>query len=136
MIEPLEFVLPELTPSLNTQAGRHWSASHQEGHRWDWLLAEARGKVRRWERPNWPHVRLTIVRKAVQPIRDEDNLQGGVKRLVDALVRGGYFPDDSNEVIVRRHVLQERVATRSEQCTVVRIEPYASPSSAEPVNSC
>lgn len=123
MIEPFEFVLPLLTPSLNVTTRRHWKDRTKELETWRILIAAARGELKRWERPKWPRVRLTIVRMTVQPIEDTDNLVGGMKQLIDALVLEGYFVSDKEAAIGRPDIRQVKVRHRKDQCTVVKIEP-------------
>lgn len=85
---------------------------------WNWL-----GGHTPWER-----ARVTITRRALQ-LADADNLTGGVKALVDTMVKRsvthpwslGVFTDDSPDrmtLIVR----QERVTHRADMGTDVTIE--------------
>lgn len=120
----IELTLQETTPSLNALNKLHWRDKHKARLRWDLLIAGARGTARNWDKPRWPKVRLTIIRRSARPIRDHDNFVAGTKHLADALVASGFMLDDSNAVIPER-VYRQETCKGSFACTVVRIEPLA-----------
>lgn len=89
----IELHIPEPTPSLNAFYGVHWTKKAKIRKHWSWLVRAARMHVRV---PMLPpeHCKLTIERYG-QRLLDRDNLIGGCKGLVDALVAEGFMVDDS-----------------------------------------
>lgn len=118
----IELTLQETTPSQNALNKLHWREKHKARQRWDLLIAGARGTARNWDKPNWPKVRLTIIRRSARPIRDHDNFVAGTKHLTDALVASGFMQDDGDAAIPER-VYRQETCKVAFACTVVRIEP-------------
>ena len=52
---------------------------------------------------------------------DEDNLTGGLKPVIDGLVRLGFVADDTPDVIIQTNYHQTRVPTKPEQRTVITL---------------
>jgi hypothetical protein len=109
--------IPEKTPSLNRLMRAHWSNRHPQREYWQWLVREAR-LTAKLSPPQAPSkVRVTITRYGSK-ILDHDNLVGGAKLLVDALVREGFAKDDRPEhmeTIYFQHVLKPHGMTVSIQ---------------------
>ena len=124
----LTFTLPKPTLTLNkllhmhpmvrSQYAKALSSEVAAAIGWGWL-----GGHRPWE-----HARVTITRRSIQ-LCDADNLMGGVKGLVDTLLKRsdthpwglGVFIDDSPERMVLV-VRQEKVARRADMGTDVCVE--------------
>lgn len=80
----IELTIPEATPLLNTWQRMHWAQRRKTCHRWALLILAALGP----QRPVVPlqRVRVEVTRhSAGSP--DLDGLYGGLKPVLDALVR-------------------------------------------------
>lgn len=117
----MRFVLPFATPSLNELQRWHWAkrakfrdqcALHLRVQRRNSMLplpVEPSGVM---------HVE--VIRYSAGRL-DFDNLAGGAKPLIDALVRERIITDDSPRWLKSEY--SQRSAPRGEGCTVIYIEP-------------
>lgn len=122
-VQTVKLDIPKRTPSLNDFGGRnHWTKYHRLKNSWADHIQVAKIDARCWGRPEYERVRLVIERHAAIPIKDDDNLYGGLKPVLDALVRVGLLKDDSRDVIVTQEILQIR-SPRKDERTIVRIFP-------------
>lgn len=127
----LTFTLSAPTPSLNgSRSSRNWRAvwaerkRMQKGWAWDIALRLMPARPEPLQR-----ARVTIYRHSVGTL-DQDNAVGGCKALVDVLKPPGkrnphgmgLIVDDTPDCL-ELVVKQIKVARRSEQRTVVTIEP-------------
>lgn len=109
----IELVLPRPTPSLNRQFGQHWSKRAKLKKQWAWMVRAERLKITyadwiiagEWIKADGPR-KVTIDRWGPR-LCDHDNIVGGAKQLIDALVSEGFLVDDSPAHMVatyRQHV--------------------------------
>jgi hypothetical protein len=63
---------------------------------------------------------LEIERLGIR-LLDEDNLTGGLKPIIDGLVKLGFMADDTPDVIIQTRYHQTRVKTKREQQTRITI---------------
>lgn len=119
----LTLTLPFPTPSQNEYGQWHWA----QRHKWTRGVEMLIGAVLRrsgWKEPAEP------VRKVVEVVRysagtlDTDNLAGGCKGLMDALVRLGLLHDDSPRWCVCTY-RQEKATRKSgrTEVTIARAAP-------------
>lgn len=95
-----ELTLSEPTPSLNRTQRRHWTHGYKLKKRWQKLVWAARMEQLPWQVVTaLSRARVTVTRYAPHPIKDRDNLYGGAKNLMDALVANGLIQDDSTDHI-------------------------------------
>ncbi len=119
------FTLPYAPMSLNTWMRLHWSKQqrHRQAFQGD-VLALLREKGNVCPRPLRAPVRLRAV--VVAPTirrRDGDNLSIPLwKDLQDALVLGGYLPDDTHDLVATE---SPRVIRGEREMTIVTIEEAA-----------
>lgn len=110
-------------PGQNKRERWHWAAQRREVQHWCLLaglqftaqgLAKATGRRR---------VAITSYRR--QRFRDEANLVGGCKGLIDGLVRAGLLVDDSSTwaaFAYRQELASASPLGRGKPCTVIEIE--------------
>lgn len=117
----IRLLLPLEIPSQNTRERWHWARQRREVSAWAyWLKATMRpgtADLARGKRI----VRIHAFRR--QRTRDEANLIGGCKGLVDGLVRAGLLVDDSRQWASFTYA--EDVASKSptrKACTRIEIE--------------
>lgn len=116
----IELKIPEPTPSLNPMLRQFWAKRVEDQKRWRWLVRAARLNARVHLEKPLLKARVTITRHGKR-ILDRDNLYGGVKGLVDILVKEGLIAGDTPDHIqleVHQHV------TKNPR-TVVQIEEAA-----------
>lgn len=90
-----EFEIPGRLPGMNelTKANRtHWSKGAQQKKKWTRIVAVA---ARRQVKPVSHPVRLEIHWIEPNARRDLDNVQAGLKFVMDGLVEAKIIPDDS-----------------------------------------
>lgn len=63
---------------------------------------------------------LEIERRGIK-LLDEDNLTGGLKPIIDGLVKLGFLADDTPAVIRHTRYHQTRVKTKREQQTLITL---------------
>jgi len=103
-ITELGFTIQRPTPSLNRWQRLHWRARQRARVEWIWLVRE-QVALRRWEPCTDCRTAVSITRYSpgnavTSRLLDRDNLWGGVKVLVDALVVCELIPDDDDDAIV------------------------------------
>jgi Holliday junction resolvase RusA-like endonuclease len=113
----IELIIPEPTPSLNPMLRQFWHLRHKDQKRWRWLVRAARLAAKYHPTEPLQKARVTITRHGKR-ILDRDNLYGGVKGLVDILVKEGILADDTPAHV--ELVVQQRVTKPPR--TVVQIE--------------
>lgn len=119
--EPLDYLIPVEVPSMNKRERMHWAQQRREVSTWTrWLLyAQRPGGMDRATGKRLVHIHA--FRR--QRCRDEANLIGGCKGLIDGLVRAGLLVDDD-----RAHAsftYAEDVASKSptrKPCTRITIQ--------------
>jgi len=113
----IELTIPEPTPSLNPMLRQFWSKRHKDQKRWRWLVRAARLEANYYPAAPIQRARVTVTRHGKR-ILDTDNLYGGVKGLVDLLVKEGILVNDTPD-----HVELVMLQTRTKQPkTTVQIE--------------
>jgi len=75
--------------------------------------------------PNYEKVDLRIQRHCVRSIRDKDNLWGGCKPIIDALVSAGILLDDTEGNIVHREIWQTHCSHKKYEETIITITPVS-----------
>ena len=118
----IRLVIPRVTPSLNAFARAHWRVIHALRRDWSQEVWVAKLAQRIFADPRHEKVRVLIERCSHRLIRDEDNLIGGCKPVMDALVENGLILDDNRDVVLDMAVRQVKVR-RLEACTIITIEP-------------
>lgn len=88
-----KFVLLGRSPSLNQLLGMHWAVRLKSERKWFHAIIATAG----FKKP--PETRFIILTLTSYRVKllDVDNLIGGMKKLLDAIVRAGYMKDDSPE---------------------------------------
>ena len=117
-----DFQIDDLTPSLNklVKGRTHWS----EYRRWqeDWFkrvkLATQRLEIPHAADGEKRKLEVTSYRVA---LLDEDNLKGGMKLLLDALVDAKYLHDDGPKFLEFTDPGQVQVRKHKDECTVLRL---------------
>lgn len=126
-MEPITFELADSTILLNKWQRLHWAARRKHVSDLSWLVLDAmKGMV---PPEPWPKCRVTVERRSIR-LPDWDGLYGGLKPLLDCLVRRtdrnphglGVIEDDNPECIVELRAIPIRVRKRAEQGTRVVIE--------------
>lgn len=116
----IELVVPEPTPTPNTWLHKHWSHYRKIKKRWVNHIWAAASKARAPKKPKLAKVSIEIIRFSPRGIHDFDNLIGGLKPVIDALVLNELIADDSVKTIGIPSVQQYR-APAHEARTVIRI---------------
>jgi hypothetical protein len=97
-------LLPGLvTDSLNRDLRAHWAVKRRRSETWAATLLGLYGRGRAARR----QARLTITSYRRRQIADHDNFVGGLKPLIDVLVRLGWLVDDSGAWLVHGAHRQE-----------------------------
>lgn len=99
---------PSLNQRLHNAGGRRW-AYKKERDQWGLWLKLARAEQRIPAATGKRRITLTRMYAGRQKERDQDNLAGGMKTVVDSLVLTGLLKDDSPR-FAEIHYGQERVA--------------------------
>jgi hypothetical protein len=110
--------IPEVTPSSNAFLWKHWSVKRKIRKDWSLYVLEAKHNARALVKAT-SRAHLTIHRYAARRL-DIDNLVGGCKFLIDALVEQGLLLGDSPDLL---HVeyRQTPVKEKAERGMVLRI---------------
>lgn len=111
--------IPEATPSLNSMLRMHWARKSRMRERWGWLVREARLEARARPRPT-AYAAVTIERFGPKSL-DHDNLVGGCKPILDALVKEGFLIDDAPTCL--RVTYRQEIG---EPCTRITIDSQLS----------
>jgi hypothetical protein len=110
------------TPSPNQWTFKSWRAYHRI--KADWLKRLHAAAIRHTGAglfgPPMQTCQLEIERRGIRTL-DEDNLTGGLKPVIDGLVKLGFMADDTPDVILQTRYHQTRVATKREQRTLITI---------------
>ncbi len=122
--EPREIsiTIPVPTPSPNEWVRAHWSKYSKIKKGWMSRLHSA--CIRHcglgiFGKPI-AHASLTIERMGCREL-DQDNLVGGMKPIIDNLVKLGFLENDTPDVIQHMNVFQTSVGTKSAQGTRITI---------------
>lgn len=124
-VAPLVLRLPLTIPSQNVRDRWHWRGRHAEMLNWH-LVLRAYVRASRTQLPapvGKRRVHIVSIRR--QRCRDDANLRGGAKGLVDAIVRTGLLRDDS-DAFARITYAQETLQGRQPQ-TIVTVWPEGAP---------
>lgn len=129
----VEVFLPgTATPSLNTLMRMHWAKRRRQARTFAQLLHYHSGYRPGAEGP-MERCRLVVERRGAK-LLDADNLEGGVKPLVDAMLLPGrrhpyglgWLRDDGPEVVVA-HCVVQRTVPRAERGTWVELVELPAP---------
>jgi len=127
--ELLVLEIPEPMPSVNRLHGRHWGRKVKMNKRWAWLTRIALCEARRAAEPGdpiltaglWPLKRAVVrVIRHGPRLLDPDNASGGLKWMIDSLVREGILTNDSPKHLTLPPV--EQHIDRKNGRTVVIVE--------------
>ena len=113
--------------SLNARvynAGHTRYAYAKERDEWHWMIKHERLKQKIPKAMQKRRVTLTRNYGGQQKERDVDNLSGGMKNCVDAVVREGLLVNDSPQY-AELHYKQNRVSERSSLGLWIQIEEFA-----------
>jgi hypothetical protein len=118
----IDILIHKEVPSMNVRERMHWRAQRREVSTWEAMLRAA-STPSLWQRMVGTRAVVHIHAFRRQRTRDEANLIGGCKGLIDGLVRAGLLVDDSREWATFTYV--EDVASKSptrKPCTRILIE--------------
>jgi hypothetical protein len=110
-----ELIINEPTPSLNKLRKMHHSDYQRLRDKYQY---EARSQTH-CQHPG--PVKITLTRISVG-VLDYDNLVGGAKPLIDALVNAGILPGDKPVHIPQRDYQQAKAISKNQQRTHILIE--------------
>lgn len=113
----IEHVLGKPSPSQNVWESMHWRKRNKFIHNMTWALRHARGLAPKADAP----VLVVVQRFSHKPL-DPDNVVGGCKGILDAIVHAGLAVDDASRWMARRYE-QHRTTTIKTRRTVITIEP-------------
>ena len=106
-----------MTPTNNDLLHLHWAARSRLRDEWYYLIKLAAQEFCVPLQAPGERRDLEIVSYRLQEA-DHDNLEGGMKFLIDALIRGNYIADDAPKFFVNKpKISQIRVKRRKEQKT-------------------
>jgi len=115
--------------SLNELFSMHPRRRHRYNNKWKKHIGDAI-LVARCEQnmpvaPKYDRVELTLQRNTTSKhgIRDDDNLHGAWKPVIDALVHHEILTDDTRENIVKKIMLQVSVDNGSQQGAYITVTP-------------
>ena len=111
--------IPEATPSNNAVMRMHHTKRTAEHIRYFWLIKEAMSHEK-YELPI-QQCFISVVRYGSRPL-DWDNMGGGLKFLLDALVKNNIIKDDNTKCIQSLSLYQQK-CKRKEECTKIIIDP-------------
>jgi len=110
------------TPSPNQWTFKSWREYHRI--KAGWLTRLHHASIRHCGAGLFgapmPTCSLEIERRGIK-LLDEDNLTGGLKPIIDGLVKLGFLADDTPDVIRHTHYHQTRVKTKREQQTLITL---------------
>lgn len=109
--------IPEATPSNNTVMRVHFRKRSAEHKRWNWLVKEATNG----HRIKAQDICIVTVKRYGSRLLDWDNMAGGLKYLMDALIHNNLIIDDNPQCVTRLHMFQHK-CSRKEEKTIVEIE--------------
>jgi len=118
----IDIIVPVATPSPNEWVYDHWRVYWKIKTAWMKRLRDAsihhlgRGK---FGEPV-TNASLTVHRKGIREL-DPDNLRGGLKPVIDCLIKLGFLADDTPDVVQVLDVYQTKVGTKAEQLTEITI---------------
>lgn len=118
-----EFTIPFATPSPNVWVRAHWSVYAKIKKAWFNRVYSA--TIEQYRRqlfgPPVQQFELHITRYGAKSL-DKDNLTGGFKPLIDAMVKLQLLADDTAENVVLLNPSQEKCAKKDERTHVIVIE--------------
>ena len=116
------FEIPELTPSNNklVKGRTHWTAYRKMKEDWFYLLKLATQDLEIPRALDFEKRKIEAASHRVS-LLDEDNLEGGMKILWDAMVAAGYLFDDGPKFLERNRPTQVQVRKKRDEKTVVRL---------------
>ncbi len=118
----LSITVPVPTNSPNEWVWKHWSKYREIKKGWLDRLYSASIQhcgIGKFGHPV-ENASLTIERVGIKEL-DEDNLKGGVKPVIDCLIKLGFLANDTPDVIQVMDVFQTQVGTYAEQATRITI---------------
>lgn len=95
----IKLVIPRLTPSLNEYLAMHWTDKHKLMRTWHWEVIAAIRDTYKEIRFDHPKRKVKIISYRKR-LCDPDNLGGGFKPLIDALVLNNLLIDDSDKFVI------------------------------------
>lgn len=112
--------IPELTPSNNRLLKKHWAVRYQEREDWYYRVKLA-AQDYDVPRPAPGERRTVVIVSFRRQLVDPDNLAGGMKQLLDALVAAEILADDAESVLDFPKPSQVQVRRKKDEKTVVLI---------------
>ena len=109
------FLLPIRIPSRNVLDKTHWAAKSKTQKEYA-LLIRNQMRLRKFEKLEDGEFRTLYILSLRKRLLDEDNLVGGCKHLIDALVEEAFIFDDSPK-FVKLKIKQQK--TTQEEITVI-----------------
>ena len=110
----MKFELPFATPSNNAVMRMHHRDRTRQHTEYTWQV-KALGQLPRFEKCH-----VTVIRYGNRLI-DFDNMGGGLKFLMDAMVKNNILADDSPKCVLSLKLWQEK-CKRADEKTVVMVE--------------
>lgn len=112
-------IIGQRIPSQNEREKKHWAEQYRERNQWVTLLRYCIAPV-----PATPsqHQHIVITSYRAQLIHDQENLVGGGKALVDAMVHVGLMIDDSKQWVTIE--FEQAKCTRKEERTEIFIDGF------------
>lgn len=119
------FTIPELTPSNNklVKGRTHWTVYRKMKEDWFYLLKLATQDLEIPPAESMERRRISVESRRVS-LLDEDNLAGGMKILLDAMVAAGYLFDDGPKFLERDRPVQVQVRKKRDEATVIRLTVF------------
>ncbi len=112
----IEHVLPKPSPSQNVWQSMHWRKRNEFIHNMTFAFLAARNAVL------WPRERVLVtVQRFSHKQLDPDNMVGGCKGILDAIVHAKLAVDDTSQWMARRYE-QHELPGRANSRTIIRIE--------------
>jgi len=105
------------SPSPNQWVFKSWREYHKIKQNWLRLIYEASIQHSQFGQP-MAACSLEVQRQGIREL-DHDNLVGGLKPLIDSMVKLGFLADDTSDVIQITNYHQVRVPKKTEQCTLI-----------------
>lgn len=119
------FTIPALTPSNNklVKGRAHWTAYRKMREDWFYLVKLGSQDLDIPPAENMERRRVAVTSYRVS-LLDEDNLEGGMKLLWDAMVDAGYLFDDGPKFLEKETPVQIRVRKKRDEKTVLKLTVY------------
>ena len=117
----VHLTIPLVPVSNNKLLRMHWRDRRRLNRQWLDEIWVALHQARVKGRPELDRVRIRIEIQRPRRRRDDDNTRGGLKPVLDAMVKLGLLADDSTEVIDSLEVMEVNCADSDPRHTVIKV---------------